>query len=120
MTSTREPSLANIEAASFTHKFFIFHSFIYLGCCLGLSSDSLCNEKEWPSVITESSSPVDYPIQTPLVSFISLCALHEVGLIRSSGTLTITDIDHVSFMKPNVYPIPKRGGITDQCETKTC
>ena len=60
----------------------------------------------------KSSKPLDYPTQTPLVSFISLCALHEANLIISFETLTLTDIDRVSIMKSNVYPTQKRGGIT--------
>ena len=59
--------------------------------------------------LLESNSPLDYPILTPLVSFVSLSALFEVG---SSETLNFTDIDHVSIMKSNVYPTVKRGGIT--------
>ena len=39
------PSLENIESSSFTHTYFI-HPFIYLGCCLGLSSGSLWNDQE--------------------------------------------------------------------------
>ena len=70
--------------------------------------------------LLESSSPPDYPIQTPSVSFISSCALHESGLILSLETLTLTDKYHVRFMKFSVYPTPKRGGITGQSETKTC
>ena len=70
--------------------------------------------------LLESNSPFDYLILTPLVSFISLCASFEVGLIHLLGTLTLTDIDHVSIMKSSVYPTPKRGGITGQSETKTC
>ena len=54
-----------------------------------------------------SSSPVDYPTLTPLVSFISLCASFEAGLIHSLGTLTLTDIDHVSIMKSSVSPTMK-------------
>ena len=50
--------------------------------------------------LLKSISPLDYPILTPLVSFISLCASVEVGLIYYLGTLTLTDIDHVSIMKP--------------------
>ena len=69
--------------------------------------------------LLESSSPLDYTIQTPLVSFISLCTLHEAGLILSLETLTVTDIDHVSIIKSRVYLTPKRGGITGQGETKT-
>ena len=49
--------------------------------------------------LLKSSSPLDYPILTPLVSFILLCASFEAGLIHSWGTLTLTNIDHVSIMK---------------------
>ena len=49
--------------------------------------------------LLESNSPLDYPILTPLVSFISLYASFEAGLIHSMGTLTLTDIDHVRIMK---------------------
>ena len=52
--------------------------------------------------LLEFNSPVDYLILTPLVSFISLCASFEVGLIHLLGTLTLTDIDHVSIMKSSV------------------
>ena len=52
-------------------------------------------------------SPLDYLILTPLVSFISLCASFEAGLVHSWGTLTLTDIDHVSIMKSCVYLTPK-------------
>ena len=68
--------------------------------------------------LLESNSPFDYPILTPLVSFISLCASFEVGLLHSLGTLTLIDIDHVSIMKSSVYPTPKRGGITNQSDPK--
>ena len=68
--------------------------------------------------LPESSSPLDYPILTPFVSFISLCASFEVGLILSLGTLTLTDIDHVSIIKSSVSPTPKRGGITGQSDPK--
>ena len=66
--------------------------------------------------LLRSISPLDYPILTPLVSFISLCAFVEVGLILSLGTLTLTDIDHVRIMKSSVFPTPKRGGITDKSD----
>ena len=49
--------------------------------------------------LLECNLPIDYPILTPLVSFISLCPSFEAGLIHSLGTLTLTDIDHVSIMK---------------------
>ena len=54
--------------------------------------------------LLESNSPFDYPILTLLVSFISLCASFEASLIHSWGTLTLTDIDHVSIMKSSVAP----------------
>ena len=63
-----------------------------------------------------SSSALDYPILTPFVSFISLCVFFEAGLILSLGTLTLTDIDHVSIMKSSVSPTLKRGGITGQSD----
>ena len=56
--------------------------------------------------LLKSISPLDYPILTPLVSFISLCASVEVGLIYYLGTLTLTDIDHVSIM--NLVSPPHR------------
>ena len=68
--------------------------------------------------LLKSSSPLDYPILTPLVSFISLCASFEANLIHSWGTLTLTGIDHVSIMKSNFSPTPKRGGITGQSDQK--
>ena len=68
--------------------------------------------------LPESSSPLDYPIITPSVSFISLYDSFEAGLIHSLGTLTLTDIDHVSIMKSSVFPTPKRGGITGQSDPK--
>ena len=71
-------------------------------------------------LLLESSSPLDYPTQTPLVSFISLCALLEVGFILPLENLSLTDIDHVRSMKSSVYPTSKRGGITGQSESKTC
>ena len=68
--------------------------------------------------LLESNLPFDYPILTPLVSFISFCASFEAGLILSLGTLTLTDIDHVSIMKSSVSPTPKKGGITVQSDPK--
>ena len=53
-------------------------------------------------LLFESRSPLDYPILKRLVEFISLCAFVEGGLILSLGTLTLTDIDHVSIMKSSV------------------
>ena len=52
--------------------------------------------------LLESKSCFAYPILTSLVSFISLCASFEADLIHSLGTLTLTDIDHVSIMKFSV------------------
>ena len=67
--------------------------------------------------LLESNSPFDYYILKPLVSFISLCASFDDGLLHSLGTLTITDIDHVSIMKSRVMkPTAKRGGITSQSD----
>ena len=68
--------------------------------------------------LLKSSLPLGYPILTPLVSFISLCASFEASLIHSLGTLNLTDIDHVIIMKSNVSPTPKRGGITGQSDPK--
>ena len=66
------------------------------------------------------SSPLDYPTQTALISFILQCTLNEVGLILSLGNLRLTNIYHVRIMKSSVHPKLKRGGITCQSETKTC
>ena len=66
--------------------------------------------------VHKSISPLDYPNQTPLVSFISLCTFVEAGLILSLETLTLTDIVHVSIMKSSVWPTPKRGGIIVQSD----
>ena len=52
--------------------------------------------------LLKSSSPLDYPILTPLLSFILLCALLEADLILSFRNLILTDIDHVSIMKSSV------------------
>ena len=70
--------------------------------------------------LPESSSPLDYPILTPSISFISLYDSFEDGLIHSLGTLTLPDIDHVSIMKSSVSPTLKRGGITGQSDSITC
>ena len=70
--------------------------------------------------LPESSSPLDYPILKPSVSFISLYDSFEVGLIHSLETLTLTDIDHVSITKSNVSPTLKRGGITGQSDSIIC
>ena len=66
--------------------------------------------------LPKSTSPLDYPIPTHLVPFIPLCASFEAVLIHSLGTLTLTDIDHVSIMKSSVCPTLKSGGITDQID----
>ena len=63
-------------------------------------------------------SHLNYKILTPLVSFILLCASFEAGPIHSLGTLTLTDIDHVSIIISIVSPIQKRGGITGQSDPK--
>ena len=60
-------------------------------------------------LLLESISPLDYPILTPSISFISLYDSFEADLIYSFGTLTLTDMDHVSIMKSSVSPTPKRG-----------
>ena len=52
--------------------------------------------------LLESNSPFDYPILTPLVSLLSLCASFEAGLIHSLGALTLIYIDHVTIMKSSV------------------
>ena len=93
------------------------HQF-YLGCSLRLSSGSLCNTKNDLMSSLESNSPLDYPILTPFVSLVSLCASFKVGLIHSLVTLTLTNIDHVSIMKSSVSPTPKRDGITVQSDPK--
>ena len=57
----------------------------------------------------ESSSPLDYPILTPLVSFISLYASFEDVLIHSLGSLNLIDIDHESILKSSVMkPLTKK------------
>ena len=68
--------------------------------------------------LAESSSPLDYPILTPSVSFISLYDPFEADLIHLLGTLTLTDIDHVRIMKSSVSPTQITGGITVQSDTK--
>ena len=69
-------------------------------------------------LLLESISPLDYPILTPLVSFISLCASFEASLIHPLGSLTLTDIDHVNIIKYSVFPTPKRDRITGQRDPK--
>ena len=65
-----------------------------------------------------SSSHLNHPILTPLVSFIYFCALFKDRLIRSLGTFTLTDIYHVSIIISSVSPTVKRGGITGQSDPK--
>ena len=69
--------------------------------------------------LLESNSHLDYPILTRLVSFVSLYASFEADLIHSLGTLTLTDLDHVSIIKSSVSPTPKRVRITGQSDPKT-
>ena len=68
--------------------------------------------------LLKSISPLDYPILKPLVSFISLCASFEAGLIHLLGTLSLTEINHMSIMKSNVSPTHKRVEIIDQSDPK--
>ena len=69
--------------------------------------------------LLESSTRLDYPILIPLVSFVTLCASFEAGLIHSLGSLTLTNIDQVSIIKSSVKkPTPKRGEITGQSDLK--
>ena len=58
--------------------------------------------KNYLALLLKYRSPLDYPVLTLLVSFISLCASFEAVLIHSLGTLTLIDIDHVSIMKYSV------------------
>ena len=67
--------------------------------------------------LLKSSSPLDYPILTPLVIH-SLCASFEDGVIHSLEPLTLTDKDHVSISISIDCPTPKRGGITGQSDPK--
>ena len=68
--------------------------------------------------LLKSSLPLDYPILTPLLSFISLCAFTEADLILYLETLTLTDIDQVFIMKSSVFPTSKTVGITGQSDPK--
>ena len=68
--------------------------------------------------LPESRSPLDYPILTPSVSFISLYDSFEADLIYSLRTLNLTYIDHVSIMKFSVCPTLKKGGIIGQNNPK--
>ena len=68
--------------------------------------------------LLKSSSPLDYPILTPLVSFISSCESFEASLIHSLGTLTLTNINHVSIMISSVFLTTKKDGIIGQIDPK--
>ena len=68
--------------------------------------------------LPDSSSPLDHPILTPWIIFISLSTSFEAGLIHSLGTSTLSDIDHVSIMKYCVSSTPKGGGITNKSDPK--
>ena len=70
--------------------------------------------------LLKSSSPLDYPILTHLVSFILLCTSFEADLIHSLETLTLTDIDHVRIIKSSVMKphTEDRDGITGQSDRK--
>ena len=68
--------------------------------------------------LVESNSHLDYPILTFLVTFISLCTSFEASLIHFLGTLSLTDIGHVTIMKSSVSPTLRRGGITGQGDPK--
>ena len=75
------------------------------------------NDQEWPNVITW----IWFHLLIVLHKHIRYHSFHylsyfETGLILSLGTLTLTNIYHVSIMKSSVCPIPKRGGITGQSD----
>ena len=67
------------------------------------------NDLVW---LLKSISPLDYPILTPLVSFISLRVSYEADLIHSWGTLTLNDIDHVSIMKSSEKEVESPTNVT--------
>ena len=71
----------------------------YLGCSLRLSSSLLSLKKTDLMSLLEYNLICDYPMLTPLLSFITLCALFEAGIVNSLGTLSLIDIVHVSIMK---------------------
>ena len=83
-TSTREPYLANTESASLIHSYFIsIHSQasantsytqdviedFHRVCCAMIRNNLMS--------LPESSSPLDYPILTPSVSFLYLYDLYS-------------------------------------------
>ena len=95
--SNKEPSLTNIESASFIHTYFIF-ILSYTSATTSYTQDVVQDSHRVRCAMTKnnivsllkSSLPLDYPILTPLLSFISLCALLEAGLILPLETLTLT------------------------------
>ena len=108
-TSTKYPSLANTKYASFIHTYSIwFHSwdsvntsytfdvvydFDLVRCAM--TKNNLIS-------FLRSTWPLDYPILTPLVLLFLLCPSFKDNLIHSVGTLTLTDIDHMSIMNSSV------------------
>ena len=77
-----------------------------------------CNDRELPNAITW----IWFHLLIVLHKLLRYRSFHnlsyiDAGLILSLGSLTLTDIDHVSIMKSSVCPIPKRGGITGQSDT---
>ena len=71
--------------------------------------------------LLKSSSPLDYPVLEPLVSFILLCISVETDLIHSLGTLTLTNIDHVNILAYMGIEHPHRKEVESPAKvTKTC
>ena len=68
--------------------------------------------------LPESSSPLDYHILTPSVSFIFIYDSFEADLIHSLGILTLTDLYNVSITKSSVSPTLKKGEIIGQRDPK--
>ena len=108
-TSTKKSVLASIEFALFIHMYFIsFHSWASVNtrytqnvvqdfhrvCCV-MTKNALMS-------LPQFNSPLDYHMLKPLVSLVALCASFEADLIHTFGTLTLTDIDHVSIMTSSV------------------
>ena len=128
-TSTRGPSLANIESASFFHSYLtLFISFIHrlpqipvipkmkFKTLIGFMK---CNDQEWPNVIIW----IWFYLLIVLHKHLQYCSFHyisyfEDGLILSLGNFTLTDIDYVSIMNSSVCPTPTKGGITGQSDPK--
>ena len=80
-TSTREPCLANRESSSFIHTYFI--SFVSQASLITNYTQDVVKDfcrvrcaliKNDLVSVHKFSSPLDHPILTPSVSFISLCA----------------------------------------------